>query len=283
MFRSPAGQARYYAAYDATLALWPVPVESFDVPTRFGSTHVHACGPAGAPALLLLHGQATSSTMWYPNAGALSQALRVYAPDTLGDLGKSVCTRPVQRPADFADWLCDLLDALRLPQVHVAGLSTGGYAALRLALAVPARVQKLILMAPASLLPLPPTYFLRMALMFMPSSVLPLPAKQKLLLGTGTPAARPVVEQMMTPTDFRYTMVFPSVCTDNELRQLQAPTLLLLGEHDVIYPPRAAEARATRLIPNVQVQQVPGAGHALNLDQPELVSQSILKFVLGPA
>ena len=92
MFKTSEGQARYFAAYDATLALWPVSVESFDVPTRFGSTHVHTCGPQDAPPLLLLPGQAVSSTMWYPNIGALSHAYRVYAPDIIGDMGKSVRT-----------------------------------------------------------------------------------------------------------------------------------------------------------------------------------------------
>ncbi len=49
MFKTPEGQARYFAAYDATLALWPVPVTSLEVPTRHGITHVNACGPEDAP------------------------------------------------------------------------------------------------------------------------------------------------------------------------------------------------------------------------------------------
>lgn len=54
MFKTPEGQARYFAAYDETLALWNVPVESFDIDTRFGKTHVNICGPKDAPPLLLL-------------------------------------------------------------------------------------------------------------------------------------------------------------------------------------------------------------------------------------
>jgi pimeloyl-ACP methyl ester carboxylesterase len=283
MFRTPAGQARYFAAYEASLALWPVPVESFDVPTRFGSTHVHACGPADAPPLVLLHGQAISSTMWYPNIEALSQAYRVYAPDTMGDLGKSVSTRPVKQPAEFADWLSDLFVGLCLGRAHVVGLSTGGYAALRLALTAPERVEKLILMAPAGLLPMRPSYFVRMALVFLPAPVLSFASKQRLILGTTTQAAQPVVQQMMTPADFRYTMVIPQVCTEAELRQLGLPTLLLVGDHDVVYDEQAMRQRAARLIPKVQVTLIPEAGHALNLDQPALVNRSVLEFLGAPA
>ncbi len=89
MFKSPKGQALYLAAYNATLSLWPIPVESFDLPTRFGTTHVNACGPAGAPPVLLLHAVAMSSTMWYPNVANLSRSYRLYALDTIGDAGKS--------------------------------------------------------------------------------------------------------------------------------------------------------------------------------------------------
>ena len=44
IFKTPESQAKYMAAYDAVLAIWPVPYESFDVPTRFGKTHIIASG-----------------------------------------------------------------------------------------------------------------------------------------------------------------------------------------------------------------------------------------------
>ncbi len=47
-FKDPHSRARYMAAYDAALAEWPVPCTEFDVPTRFGSTHVIASGPPHA-------------------------------------------------------------------------------------------------------------------------------------------------------------------------------------------------------------------------------------------
>ena len=69
------------AAYDTALALWPVPYESFDVPTRFGNTHIIASGPKGAPPLVLLHATSASATMWFPNIADLSREYRVYALD----------------------------------------------------------------------------------------------------------------------------------------------------------------------------------------------------------
>jgi pimeloyl-ACP methyl ester carboxylesterase len=194
-------------------------------------------------------------------------------------MGKSVSRQPVTRPAQFVDWLCDLLDGLQLRQAHVAGLSMGGNLALRLALSRPDRANKVILMAPAALMPFRPRFFLRMAAMALPSFVLPLETKQRILLGTSATAALPTIRQMLTPSGFRYTMVLPPVYTDADLRQLRVPALLLLGDREVVYDPQAAAKRAARLVSGIRVKIIPGAGHLLTFDQPETINHCILEFL----
>jgi pimeloyl-ACP methyl ester carboxylesterase len=278
MFKTPEGQARYFAAYDATLALWQVPVTALTVSTRFGDTHINACGPEDAPPLILLHGAAISSTMWYPNVAALSRSYRVYAPDIIGEMGKSISTLPVTKPADFIDWLKEVLDGLRLEQTHVAGVSLGGYLAIQLAHSAPERLMKLILLSPATLLPIRPQFYFRIAAAIL-VPFLSSAARQALFLGIASQNAAPAIKQLMTPTDFRYKMFFPRVNTDEELKQIQASTLLLIGEREVIYNPKAAIKRAVKLIRQIEADIIPGAGHALNLDQPERVNQRILAFL----
>lgn len=278
MFKTPEGQARYFAAYDATLALWSVPVTSRTIATRFGPTHINVCGPEDAPPLVLLHGAAISSTMWYTNVAALSTTYRMIAPDIIGEMGKSVRTQPLTKPEDFVNWLRDLLDGLGIDQAHVAGISFGGYIALHLAHSAPERVRKLILLSPATLLPIRPWFYLRVAAAIL-VPFLPAASRQSLFLGTASPNAAPMIKQLLTPTDFRYQMFFPRVNRDDELRQLRASTLLLLGEHEVIYSPKSALKRAMKLIPRIEADIIPGAGHAVNIDQPEAVNQRILAFL----
>lgn len=278
MFKTPEGQARYFAAYDATLALWSVPVTSQTVATQFGPTHINICGPEDAPPLVLLHGAAISSTMWYPNAAALSRSYRLIAPDIIGEMGKSVRTQPLTKPEDFVRWLRDLLDGLGIDRAHVAGISLGGYIALHLAHSAPERVRKLILLSPATLLPIRLQFYMRVgAAIFVP--FFPAASRQALFLGTASPNAAPMIKQLLTPTDFRYQMFFPRVHTDDALRQLCASTLLLLGEYEVIYNPKSALRRAVKLIPRIEADIIPGAGHAVNIDQPEIVNQRILAFL----
>ncbi len=75
LFKSPAAEAAYLAAYDGTLRDWPPDLTQRDVPTRFGATHVLTCGPAEAPPLLLLSGLYLSATSWYPNASGAGRSI----------------------------------------------------------------------------------------------------------------------------------------------------------------------------------------------------------------
>jgi len=63
---------KYLKSYDAWAKKWPVPSETRMVNTSFGSTFVRISGPAGAPAMVLLHGVAGNGLQWMPNAKGLS-------------------------------------------------------------------------------------------------------------------------------------------------------------------------------------------------------------------
>ena len=147
-FKTSDGEAAYLAAYDAAMKSWPVPYEEFDVPSRFGTTHVIASGPMTAPPLVLLHGYMATSTMWSPNIAAFSRDHRVYAVDVMGQPGKSVPGEPIRTVADFVSWLTAILDALHVDRVSLVGQSFGGWLALNYAIAAPQRLLKLVLLSP---------------------------------------------------------------------------------------------------------------------------------------
>ena len=96
-FKTPQGEAAFLAAYDAAMKLWPVPYEEFDVPTRFGMTHVIASGPKDAAPLVLLHGYMATSVMWGPNIADFSKDFRVYAIDVMGQPSDASAVGPTSR------------------------------------------------------------------------------------------------------------------------------------------------------------------------------------------
>ena len=104
-YKSEKGRDKAFASHDSALARWLVPYETRFVETKFGPTHLMTYGPIDAPPLVLIHGHGTNATMWYPIASALASHHRVYAPDTIGDLGKSAGTKLRYDSDDHSRWL----------------------------------------------------------------------------------------------------------------------------------------------------------------------------------
>ena len=71
----------------------------------------------------------------------------------------------------------------------------------------------------------------------------------------------------------------PAVYSDDELRRLQTPTLLLIGRQEVIYDPAASVERARRLVPHLEAHLVDEASHDLAYCQAGIVDACILKFL----
>jgi pimeloyl-ACP methyl ester carboxylesterase len=286
VFKTTEGEALYMAAYATSMSLWPVEYETLTLNTSFARTHVIVSGPKDAPPLVLLHGYGFTSIEWYANVSAFSRYYRTYAIDIPGQVGKSFLLKPIKTPADFTIWLNEVFDALQIKQPYIIGHSYGGWLAVSFALSAPERVSKLVLLAPgASFKPLVPGFFVRgMLCTFLPTRFLVRRLLEWIIAreNRAKMAAQPYLFEQ-TYLSFKYfkpsTVVAPKVYSDYELKQLTMPVLLLLGEEEVIYNVPAVVCRAGRLLPNLQVGLVPGAGHGLNLEQPELVSDTILKFL----
>jgi pimeloyl-ACP methyl ester carboxylesterase len=287
-FKTPKGEAAYLAAYDAAMKLWPVPYQEIEIPSRFGTSHVTVSGPKDASPLVLLHGYMATSTMWAPNIADLSRDYRVYAIDLMGQPSKSIPNEPIGNAADYVAWLTATLDALHLDRISLVGMSYGGWLALSYAIAAPERLQKLVLLSPAaSLLPIVKQFSLRgMWMMFYPTRF-SVNSFMRWLGFKDTPGdadARPVLDLMYLGLNhFRIRQetlsVMPTVFSDAELQAMHVPTLLLIGDHEVIYDPARALARARRLIPHFQGELVPRSSHEMCFNQHRIVDTRILDFL----
>jgi pimeloyl-ACP methyl ester carboxylesterase len=73
--------------------------------------------------------------------------------------------------------------------------------------------------------------------------------------------------------------VLPAVVSDEDLRTLKVPTLLLIGDHEVISDPARALERARRLIPDFEGGLVPGCSHDMCSTKHEVVNARVLAFL----
>jgi pimeloyl-ACP methyl ester carboxylesterase len=73
---------------------------------------------------------------------------RVYAPDTVGQPGRSTPTRPPHVGPAFGHWLIDVMDGLDINQAVVVGWSLGGRIVIKLGGLVPERLTRAVLVSP---------------------------------------------------------------------------------------------------------------------------------------
>jgi pimeloyl-ACP methyl ester carboxylesterase len=286
-FRSPAARAKLIEKYDAILAGWPVPHEERDVETAFGATHLVVSGPVSAPPLVLLHGAATTATMWRPLIETLSASYRCYCVDTITEGNKSVATRRLRGVPDHVSWLQEVLRGLQIEHTRIAGLSYGGWLAANLAVHAPELVDKLLLLCPAATLaPIVPEFYFRMSSAGLTRSPDRARNAVRWLSTTSEAASDPIMDLVVTTLlgtrTLRTTVAFPTTLKDERLRGIKAPTSVFIGDREVIYRggPRAAIARAETLIPDVQTRLLAGAGHALTLDCPDELADAMVNALV---
>lgn len=277
IYKSPTGKQEIMALYDAVLARWPVAHETDHLPTRHGDTFVITSGERSAPPLLLLHGSASNAVSWVGEVVEYSRHFRVYAIDLPGEPGKSTENRPAWHGPDFAEWLEDVLDGLQIRQTALLGISQGGWTALRFATSHPERVSRLVLLAPAGVVPARLSFILK-AIVFPMLGRWGKEPFNRMIFGK-QPMHPEAVKFMNTiRANFNARMEKEYIFSDSELKRLDMPTLLIGGAQDALIDVERAAQRMQSIIPHLQITIVPDMGHALvNL------SGEIIPFLTAPA
>jgi pimeloyl-ACP methyl ester carboxylesterase len=262
VFKTLAGEKAVMALYDSALARWPVPHETLNISTRHGQTFVIASGAQAAPALVLLHGAGTNSAIWGGDFLDYSRDHRVYAVDLLGEAGKSAPNRPAWDSPAYAEWLDDVLNALKVEKASLVGISQGAWTALKYAVYCPERVDKLVLITPGGVVPDRMTFLLRMMVLSLLGRR-GIRGIMKVLFGDQTVPDGVEEVTAVVMSNFKARVGILPIFSDEELKRLTMPTLLLGGSKDALRDLEKIAARMRSLVPYIAVTIIPGAGHAL--------------------
>jgi pimeloyl-ACP methyl ester carboxylesterase len=299
-FLSPQARADFEAHYQEKSKRWPIPSALRFVDTPSARTCVRVSGREGDPPLVLLPGARGSSLMWIPNIGALSARHRTYALDLVTDVGLSTPRREFKAIDEYVEWLDEVLEALSPGRpVDLMGMSYGGWVAAAYASRRPARLRKVVLLAPGGVVHrLSWSFFLSLAVL---SVRLPGPRHRRgggrvrrvirwlfadalKNAGPDREAVEKDLYEMVMSGQYleRPRMPWPAVFGAREWRTFAVPALFLVGQHEKIYSARAAVRRLRRIAPAVRSEIIPGAGHDFTLAAPGLVAQRILSFLEEP-
>lgn len=277
-FKNAKAADRFHAVYEQLLGkLWPASRVIRDVPTRFGTTRVVCTGPEDGAPIVLLPASGGNTLMWHRYVEALSRDHAVFSVDTVGEPGGSVPTTPVADGADVAAWLDEVLTGLSVPDAHIVGCSYGGWIALKHEILHPGRAAGLTLVDPAGFEEVGRRFY-RWVIFGGLAGLAPRPLRPWLARRVHNSAIldRDLMTLMRASVGFRRRLPKTDVFSDEELQQIQAPTQVLLGERSAIHHSGQVAERISRLVPTARVEIVPGTGHALSTDEPDLVADRIL-------
>ncbi len=219
--------------------------------------------------VVLVHGLSGSTRWWTRNVPAIAERHRVY----LVDLPGFGAMRRLRRRfvlAEATAWLSAWMETVGVNRTHLVGHSMGGYVCLRLAARSPEAVHRLVLVAPAGV----PAgrsmwgYFVPLLLAgrHATPSFLPLLVRDALRMGPVTlwRAARDLLAE-----DVR-----------EDLRSIEAPTLLLWGENDPLIPPAVGDLLREEIVDS-RLLILEKAAHVPMFDRPDEFNAALLAFLAG--
>ena len=290
IYKTPEGEAEVRTLYDEALARLSLGYESLTVSTRLGDTHVLALGPEDAPPVVFLPGgnflNPTCLSWFLP----LAERYRVYAPDIVGQPGRSAQVRPSPQGDGHAFWVEDILDCLGLDCVPFVGLSYGAGLAVRTMGLAPERVSRAALVCPAGIARGPISRILvevaapMLLYRLWPTEERLLRAARPLLTETEDPAFGSAVHQLgAVYRHLRLDAGLPRTATEAEVRGFGGPVAVFVPEEDAFFPARAVLPRAREIFPNLVLAEcLEGCRHIPSDAALGQVNEHILAFFAGP-
>ena len=235
---------------------------------------IHGAGPA----ILLSHGYSATLEMWRGQIAPLSQRHQLILWDMRGHGQTDSPDEPslYSRDRTVAD-MAALLDKAGVERAIVGGLSLGGYMSLAFYLRYPERVRALLLFDTG------PGFkndearaawnkrAAETANAFETEGLASLKSRSREMATSTHRSAAGLARAargMLAQRDARVIKALPDI---------KVPTLIIVGADDASFLAPADYMAAK--IPNARKVVIPDAGHASNLDQPEIFNQAVLEFL----
>ncbi|MFE7624648.1 alpha/beta fold hydrolase [Streptomyces sp. NPDC057509] len=252
-----------------------------------GDGDIHVCqdGPRDAPALLLIHGSASSARSWDALVPLLAGAHHVVRIDLLGHGRSAKPDDGRYTIPDQARRAGEVLDRLGVGRAVVVGHSSGGVAATALAEQRPELVSGLVLINTGPAL----GAFIAQGSGAAGPAQWP-PSDEQLRQFAGTGFSRPgyrvpdtLLDEVRAMTFHTFTATMAGTrayleqrALPDRLAVLGVPLLVLFGADDRRW--RSSSAADYRVVPGAEVELLPGLGHSPILEDPPRVAAPLLAF-----
>lgn len=276
--------------YLATVPFRQDYVETAGLRTRF----VEAGNP-GNPALVLIHGTGGHWEAFCANIGPLSEHFHVFALDLMGCGFTDKPDKPYEI-SGYVDQVIGFMDAMKIDRASFIGVSLGSWVVTRIASQFPGRTDRVILVAPSGLLPIAasvkqaldvrrdstdhPTWAKVSAtladLYYDRSSIIDDIVAVRLKVYS-LPETQRVKSRMLTLFDPEIRK--RNVLTEDELRSIQAPVLLI--KHVDVEDFFLEHANVMEhLLPNARAVEMRKVSHWAQFEDPDTFNRIATDFLL---
>jgi non-heme chloroperoxidase len=241
-------------------------------------------GPSGIP-LLLLHGYADSWRFFEPLLGYLPASIHAYA---VTQRGHGDADRPPEgyRPEDFAADAVAFMDAVGLDAAVVAGHSSGGVAAQRIAIDHPGRTLGLVLIGtPRDFRGLPGVTAISRTVAELTEPVDPGFVRAFVESTITRPVPPAYLDMLVVESGKVPAFVWKATLRglmEAEIATASAPiavpALILWGDQDMLCSRADQEAMAAA-IPGAELIAYAGTGHSVAAEEPARTAADITAFL----
>ncbi|HEU4508193.1 MAG TPA: alpha/beta fold hydrolase, partial [Pyrinomonadaceae bacterium] len=239
--------------------------------------------PSGIP-LILLHGYGDSWFSYSSVLPLLDKKYRVYIPDQRGH-GQSDHPASGYELRQFAADAIAFMDAMNLKQATIVGHSMGSFVAQHVAAQAPERVTRLVLVGTATSIRNNVVVDLQREVNTLKDSV---PEKFVRDFQSGM-SFHPLPEQFLNGVikesmklpahvwrEVMAQMLAPEAAA--ELRKIKAPTLIIWGDKEMVFP-RSEQDLLVAALGNAVLKVYPDTGHVPNWERPEQFAKDLQDFI----
>jgi 3-oxoadipate enol-lactonase len=245
-------------------------------------------GEDDAHVIIFIHGFPMNKSSWNKQLDVLKENYRVIAYDIRGH-GESESGTSAFSIERFVSDLLYFMDALKIEKASLCGLSMGGYIALNAIENCPNRFDSVVLSDTHCINDSKKIIEKRLNSIesinkngvkkYAEDTVKNLFAPES--FSTKTSEIEAVKEMIVNTSEESLTKTLLALCIREEtcslLHYIKIPTLILVGEHDIIAPPEVATFMHEK-IKNSMLHIIAGAGHLSNLENPTEFNHQLIKF-----
>lgn len=240
--------------------------------------------PKGQP-VILLHGYSDSWFSYSRILPLIDKKYHVYVPDQRGH-GDS--DRPVSGYTfpDFAADVLAFMDAKGLKQATIVGHSMGSFVAQHVAVAAPERVNKLVLVGSATTVHNAVVLELQREVGGLSDPVSPKFVRefQNGVVSQPVPGEfmdRVIQESLKVPARVWKDVMAGMLARNSKvtLSAIRAPTLIVWGDRETVFPDRSDQEALRQAIPNAVLKVYADTGHCPNWEKPNQLARDLEAFL----